>query len=255
MIVSKVEEDNNNGDTNVEVWYRAKSSSTTTISNMDDNCGLDSVFSQVDDIDDDIDTGDHVDIDEQIVIFPVKDDDCIIDDDQNEVDDNENGFDVDEGSADVDEKEEEDNPANYIDDEEEEEEEEEDHSEVVVSSAIDHVHLSDPATDIGSKRIDRKLITILSLISVVFCLLVGRLFIPPYLVISRNNNSSVVQLLPVSTINTTSSKPIASITTTVNIVPTFSANRDSHKIAAVRKNNNLFTEIWKIITYLSKRKQ
>lgn len=254
MIVPKVECDDDSGDNasgdnattvNEVVWYRVKGSST--ISNFDDNGGIDSVFSQVDDIDGDVDTdNDEVDNDEQISILPVND--CIHDDTVNEVD-------ADEVNTDnIEEDEEIDNPLDYIDDEEEvveeledeevEEFEEEEDNVVVVSSTVDHTHQPE-TSDSNSTFIDRKLITILSLLLIVFCILVGRLFIPPHLIARNNFNSNEVQL-PVALINTTSQKPVTLITTTVTIAPNFNANR---------KSNYLFTEIWRFVTYLIKRKQ
>jgi hypothetical protein len=259
VIVPKVEGDDDSGDNasgdssavnEVVVWYRVKGSST--ISNMDDNGGIDSVFSQVDDIDGDVDTdSDEVDNDEQISILPINN--CIHDDD-----DPVNEVDTDEVNTDHDEKDEEiDNPVDDEEEEEvveeEEEEEEEEDSEVVVCSTVDLMHRPE-TIDSGSKKfIDRKLIIILSVLSVIFCVLVGRLLIPPHL-IGRNNISSDVIQLPVALINTTSQKPVTLITTTVTIAPNFNANRDSHNIAALRKTNYLFTEIWRIVTNLFKRK-
>ena len=133
-----------------------------------------------------------------------------------------------------------------MEDEEVEEFEEEEDNVVVVSSTVDHTHQPE-TSDSNSTRIfiDRKLITILSLLSIVFCILVGRLFIPPHLIARNNFNSNEVQL-PVALINTTSQKPVTLITTTVTIAPNFNANR---------KSNYLFTEIWRFVTYLIKRKQ
>ena len=142
----------------------------------------------------------------------------------------------------------------YIDDEEEvveelkDEDAEEEDNVVVASSTVDHTHRTE-TSDSDSTRIfiDRKLITILSLLSVVFCILVGRLFIPPHL-IGRNNISSNKAQLPVALINTTSQKPVTLplITTTVTIAPNFNVNR---------KSNYLLTEIWRFVTNLIKRKQ
>ena len=261
MIVPKVECDDDSGDNasgdnattvNEVVWYRVKGSST--ISTLDDNGGIDSVFSQVDDevdnneqicIHDDavniVDTdNDEVDNDEQI---------CIHDDAVNEVDADE----VDTDNVEVDE--EIDNPLDYIDDEEEvvedledEEEVEEEDNVVDVSSTVDHTHRPETSDNDSTRTfIDRKLITILSLLSVVFCILVGRLFIPPHLISRNNINSNEVQL-PVALINTTSQKPVTLplITTTVTIAPNFNVNR---------KSNYLLTEIWRFVTNLIKRKQ
>jgi len=248
VIVPKVECDDDSGDNasgdnattvNEVVWYRVKGSST--ISTLDDNGGIDSVFSQVDDID-----NDEVDNDEHISILPVND--CIHDDTVNEVD----ADDVDTDNVEEDEKI--DNSSDFIDDEEdlvedlEDEEVEEEDNVVVVSSTFDHTHRPKTSDNDSTRTfIDRKLITILSLLSVVFCILVGRLFIPPHLIARNNLNSNEVQL-PVALINTTSQKPVTlpKITTTVTIAPNFNVNR---------KSNYLLTEIWRFVTNLIKRKQ
>ena len=95
------------------------------------------------------------------------------------------------GVCKIEEDEEIDYPLDYIGDEGEVVEDV-----VVVSSTVDHI-------DSTRIFIDRKLITILSLLSIVFCILVGRLFIPPHLIARNNFNSNEVQL-PVALINTTS---------------------------------------------------
>lgn len=235
MIVPKVECDDDSGDNasgdnattvNEVVWYRVKGSST--ISTLDDNGGIDSVFSQVDD---------EVDNDEHF---------CNHDDAVDVVDADEVNTDNDEVDEEID------NTLDNIDDEEElvedlEDEEEEDNV-VVASSTVDHMHRPETSDNDSTRTfIDRKLITILSLLSVVFCILVGRLFIPPHLIARNNINSNKAQL-PVAQINTTSQKPVTLplITTTVTIAPNFNTNR---------KSNYLLTEIWRFVTNLIKRKQ
>ena len=268
MIVPKVECDDDSGDNasgdnattvNEVVWYRVKGSST--ISTLDDNGGIDSVFSQVDDeVDNDEQFCNHDDVVDVVDADEVNTDNVEVDNDEQICihDDAVNVVDADEVNTDNDEVDEEiDNTLDYIDEEEElvedlededaEEVEEEDNV-VVASSTVDHTHRPE-TSDNDSTRIfiDRKLITILSLLSVVFCILVGRLFIPPHLIARNNINSNKAQL-PVALINTTSQKPVTLplITTTVTIAPNFNVNR---------KSNYLLTEIWRFVTNLIKRKQ